>query len=300
MSIENTDLLLIQRGDIPYRDTVESLKNYTNSSITPQDVGVATTATLGVVRVGNNLQITPQGLLSAVVPNALVYMGVHSNPARSPSTDSIIPGQFWIWEGGNAELLTGATYGAIQNKLINNGDHIIWSSSDDWDLIPTSGDQGVTTVQGNLPIEVADGSTSTPTVGIRASSNSQSGSMSSAQATKLSGIQTGAQVNVSPTQTFSRTTSSGTLVLTPGGDETVLGAATTTKAGLMSGADKTTLNDLASNPSGVASFTAGNGLTDTGSAKDPVVNVDFGSLPNGTAASAKVMPYSIAMLGELP
>lgn len=301
MAIENTDLLLIQRGSVPYRETVQNLKNYTNSNINPvEDIGIATTQALGLVQVGSNLSITPEGLLSAVVPDALVYMGVHANPAQSPPTTGIVPGQFWIWEGGNATLLTGASYGAIQNKLIDDGDHIIWSSSNDWDLLPTSGDQGVVTVQGEAPIEVVNGSTSSPIVGIRASSNQQSGSMSSDQATKLSGIETGAQINVNPSQVFTNELSQGTLTLMPGGDETVIPEATSTKAGLMTGNDKATLDGLVTDPPGVNTFTAGDGLTDTGTAKNPKANVDFGPLPNGVTSVAKVMPYSIAMLGALP
>jgi hypothetical protein len=45
---------------------------------------------------------------------------------------------------------------------------------------------------------------------------------------------------------------------------------------------------------------ARNGITNNGSPAAPILDVDFGSLPNGDPATAQVMPYDITVLGELP
>ena len=66
---------------------------------------------------------------------------------------------------------------------------------------------------------------------------------------------------VDPTQTYTPAIDKGTLTLSPGDDATDLPAATITEAGLMTAADKVLLDDLVSNPRGVQSLLAGNGIT---------------------------------------
>jgi len=100
--------------------------------------------------------------------------------------------------------------------------------------------------------------------------------------------------------TYTSAANNGTLTLTPGGDTTVLPVATGANAGLMSAADKTTLDGLVSTPGGVQSITARNGITNNGTAGAPILDVEFGSMPNGNPATAQVMPYDISALGVLP
>ena len=64
------------------------------------------------------------------------------------------------------------------------------------------------------------------------------------EASKLDGIDPGAEVNVNPTQTYTPSASQGVLTLRPGGDTTVVPIATETEAGLMSAADKQWLKIL--------------------------------------------------------
>jgi hypothetical protein len=124
--------------------------------------------------------------------------------------------------------------------------------------------------------------------------------MSSAHWIKLEGIQAGAEVNVNPTQAFTATADLGVLTLTPGSDTTNLPIATDTLAGLMSADDKATLDSLVATPGGVSSLTARNGITNNGTAGAPILDVDFGALPNGDPSTATVMPYDITGLGDLP
>ena len=74
-------------------------------------------------------------------------------------------------------------------------------------------------------------------------------------------------------------------------------------AGLMSPADKNTLDNLVSSPGGVVSITAGDGIlvntSDPHSAGAPEVSVNFGAVA-GENNPVTVMPYDISMLAELP
>ena len=122
--------------------------------------------------------------------------------------------------------------------------------------------------------------------------------MSAADKAKLDGIDTGAEVNVDPSQAYTAAATQGTLTLTPGGDATVLPIATTANAGLMSAADKASFDSLVAT-GGVVSVTAGNGIAITGDANTPTISANFGgATPNGTPTT--VMPFDISMLGDLP
>ena len=107
--------------------------------------------------------------------------------------------------------------------------------------------------------------------------------------------------NVDPTQTYTAAADKGTLTLTPGGDETVVPVATLTEAGLMSAADKNTLNNLITTPGGVLSLVAGNGInintaTDLAPTGTPEVNVKFAG--TGADSTTLVLPSNILLLGR--
>ena len=92
-----------------------------------------------------------------------------------------------------------------------------------------------------LSLLLADGEQD---VSMPAATASNDGYMPKEAFSKLDGIDPGAEVNVDPIQTYTAASDKGTLTLTPGGDTTVVPVATLTEAGLMSAADKTTLNNL--------------------------------------------------------
>ena len=303
MAVQGTDLLLVQRGNIPYRATAQDVSEKIRGDLDVTlggDIPVASAAQLGVIRVGNNLQIDANGILDAVIPPGLEFQGTWSNAAASPSTTGIVPGQFWIWDGGDGVVLTGATWSAIQNETISDQDRVLWTAQNNWALVPGGGLGGaVTAVTGTAPIQVG-GTAETPDVSILTSNGTRAGSMSSAHWTKLEGIEAGAEINVDPSQIYTAAAANGTLTLTPGGDTTTIPAATTTDAGLMTAADKQILDNLVASPGGVLSVTARNGIDNNGTAGAPILDVDFGPLPNGDPTTAQVMPYDISALGVLP
>ena len=78
-----TDLLLVQRGNTPYRATADEVKAF---MLTP-----ATAAAIGAIRPGTNLSVDADGTLHAAIPGALTT-GVRSTP---PATR---PRPMPLWE----------------------------------------------------------------------------------------------------------------------------------------------------------------------------------------------------------
>ena len=77
MAVQDNDLFLVQRGTTPFRETSQNVRAFvtqeiTNGNITPP---IASAAQLGVIRVGANLTIDADGILDAVLPNGVEFMG---------------------------------------------------------------------------------------------------------------------------------------------------------------------------------------------------------------------------------
>ena len=297
MAVQNDDLFLVQRGTTPFRETSQNVRNFvtteiTNGNITPP---IASAAQLGVIRVGANLAIDGDGILEAVLPAGVEFQGEWTDALNPPATPQ--NGQFWVWTGGAAATLTNAGWNSINGSVVNVGDRLWFDDSPDWSIV-VGGGGGITAVTGTAPIQIG-GTAQEPDVSIDAATTTAAGSMSAADKAKLDGIDTGAEVNVAPTQAYTAAAAQGTLTLTPGGDATIIPIATTVNAGLMSAADKNTFDNLVTNPGGVTSITAGNGIDVGGTAGVPIISVEFGAAtPNGTPTT--VMPYDISMLGDLP
>jgi len=296
MAVQDNDLFLVQRGTTPFRETSQNVQTYVTQEITAGNVlpPIASATQLGVIRVGTNLTIDADGILDAVLPSGVQFQGAWTdanNPPAGPQN-----GQFWVWEGANATL-TNAGWGAANGEAVSEGDRLWFDDSPNWVVI-TGGGGGITAVTGTAPIQIG-GTAETPDVSIDPATTTTAGSLSAADKAKLDGIEGGAEVNVNPTQTYTAAADQGTLTLQPGGDTTPIPIADTTNAGLMSAADKTTLDNLVANPGGVVSITAGAGIEVTGTAGVPIVSVEFGAAtPNGTPTT--VMPFDISMLGDLP
>ena len=297
MAVQDSDLLLVQRGTTPFRETAANVQSYVNAEITAGNVlpPIASAAQLGVIRVGANLTIDAgTGILDAVLPSGVEFQGEWTdalNPPVSPQN-----GQFWVWTGGAAATLTNAQWLSINGSVVNVGDRLWFDSSPDWSIV-VGGGGGITAVTGTAPIQVG-GTAQEPDISIDAATTTEAGSMSAADKAKLDAIDAGAEVNVDPTQTYTAA-AQGTLTLTPGGDDTIIPVATTTLAGLMSAADKNAFDSLVASPGGVVSITAGDGIVVGGTAGIPIVSANFGAAtPNGTPTT--VMPFDISMLGDLP
>lgn len=297
MAVQNNDLFLVQRGTTPFRETSQNVSTFitneiANGNVTPP---IASAAQLGVIRVGANLDIDGDGILSAVLPDGVEFQGEWTDANNPPATP--LNGQFWVWTGGAAATLTNAGWQSINGSVVNVGDRLWFDDSPDWAIV-VGGGGGIVGVTGTAPIQIG-GTAQEPDISIDAATTTAAGSMSAADKAKLDGIDAGAEVNVDPTQAYTAAAAQGTLTLTPGGDDTILPVATTVNAGLMSAADKNTLDNLVTSPGGVVSITAGNGIDVGGTAGVPIVSVEFGAAtPNGTPTT--VMPFDISMLGDLP
>ena len=297
MAVQDNDLFLVQRGNTPFRETSQNVSTYVTQEITAGNVlpPIASAAQLGVIRVGDNLNIDGNGILSAVLPDGVEFMGNWTDADNPPATP--LNGQFWVWTGGAAAQLNNAQWQSINGQTVNVGDRLWFDSSPDWSIV-VGGGGGIVGVTGTAPIQIG-GTAQEPDVSIDPATTTDAGSMSAADKAKLDGIDAGAQVNVAPTATYTPSGTDGTLTLQPGGDTTTIPLATTLLAGLMSAADKNTFDNLVANPGGVTSITAGAGIAVGGTAGVPVVSANFGAAtPNGTPTT--VMPFDISMLGDLP
>jgi hypothetical protein len=123
---------------------------------------------------------------------------------------------------------------------------------------------------------------------INAATTSLAGVMTGADKTKLDGIAAGAQVNVATNLGYTTAASNGTVTSSTGTNAT-LPAATTSLAGLMTGADKTKLDGIAA---GAQVNVATNlGIT-AGTTAGPIVTSSTGTnatLPTATASASGVV-----------
>lgn len=295
MAVQNTDLLLVQRGNVPFRETAQNISNFvtteiSNGNVTPP---IASAAQLGVIRVGNNLAIDGNGILEAVIPAGLEFQGVWVDAANPPTGAN--NGDFWVWDGGNATL-TNALWGNANNTPVSDGDRIFFDGTT-FDVVPGGGG-GIIGITGTAPITVDNSNPDRPDIEIDPATTTDAGSMSAADKLKLDGIDAGAEVNVGTDLGIGTVTDTTMEVESSTGRNVTLTQVNTVNAGLMSSADKILLDNLVTSPGGVQSVSAGDGITVAGTAAVPVVSVTFGSAPNGTPTT--VMPYDISMLGDLP
>ena len=300
MALSDTDLLLIQRGTVPYKVTATDFASYSNTKIElgeNKDIPIASASQLGVIKVGTNLAITPDGTLSAIIPAGLEYRGPWSDATTLPSP--LADGYFWIWDGADATL-NNALWGTANGDAVTEGDRIFYDSGNF--TVISSGGGGLTEITGTAPVVVSAVADGEQDVSMPKATAAQDGYMPKEAFAKLDGIEPGGQVNVDPTQTYTASSSQGVLTLTPGGDTTVVPIATETEAGLMSAADKAIIEDLVSNPGGVVSLVAGNGIEintgiSPGTSGTPQIIVKFAG--TGADDSTLVMPANLQLLEDL-
>jgi hypothetical protein len=301
MAISNTDLLLVQRGTVPYKTTADEVAAYTNNLIElgdGKDVPIASASQLGVVKVGANLDIEADGTLNAVIPAGLTYKGTWTDADNPPSPS--VNGDFYIWDAANATL-NNALWGSSNGEPVTEGDRLFYDGTS-WEIVG-SGGGGLVEITGTAPVVVSAVVDGEQDVSMPAADASTDGYMPKEAWDKLDQIESGAEVNVDPTQTFSTSATTGTLTLTPGSDTTVIPAATTSEAGLLTAADKVVLDNLVASPGGVLSLVAGDGIEVNtalapGSAGTPEVNVKFAG--TGFDNTTLVMPANLQLLQDLP
>ena len=300
MAVSDTDLLLVQRGTVPYKTTADELASYSNTKIelgTDKDIPIASSSQLGVIKVGANLDIEADGTLNAVIPAGLTYKGTWTDASTPPAP--AVNGDFYIWDGADATL-NNALWGSSNGQAVTEGDRLFYDGNS-WSII-SSGGGGLTEITGTAPVVVSAVVDGEQDVSMPAATAGNDGYMPKEAFEKLDGIEPGGQVNVDPTQTYTASASQGVLTLTPGGDTTVVPIATETEAGLMSAADKAIIEDLVANPGGVVSLVAGNGIEintgiSPGTAGTPQVIVKFAG--TGADDTTLVMPANLQLLEDL-
>ena len=301
MAVSDTDLLLVQRGNVPYKTTADQLASYTNNKIelgTDKDVPIASAVQLGVIKVGTNLDISADGTLSADIPAGVEYKGTWNQLNVTPAATT--NGQFWIWDGADGTL-NNAGWGPDDGSTISANDRLLYNGTN-FDLLPAGSSVGLTEITGSAPVVVSTVTNGEQDVSMPAANASQDGYMPKEAWEKLDGIEAGAEANVDPTQTYSAAPGNGTLTLSPGGDTTVIPLVDATNAGLMSPTDKNTLDNLVSSPGGVLSLVAGNGIevntsSAPGSAGTPEVLVKFAG--TGADDTTLVLPANLQLLQDL-
>jgi hypothetical protein len=302
MAVSDTDLLLVQRGTVPYKTTAEELASYSNNKIElglNKDVPIASTTQLGVIKVGANLDIEVDGTLNAVIPAGLTYKGTWSDSDNPPTPAA--NGDFYIWDGADATL-NNALWGSANGETVTEGDRLFYDGTT-WSVISGGGGGGLTEITGTAPVVVSAVADGEQDVSMPAANASTDGYMPKEAWEKLDNIEAGAEANVDPTQVYAAAPTNGTLTLTPGGDTTVIPLVDDTNAGLMSPTDKSTLDNLVASPGGVLSIVAGDGIevnttAAPGSAGTPEVGVKFAG--TGADASTLVMPANLQLLEDLP
>lgn len=154
-----------------------------------------------------------------------------------------------------------SVFGRTGTVVATNGDYDIGELGDvDLSVAPTSGQflkwNGSNWIASNVPADVVDlayssaasNGTITNTAGTNATipgaTTLSAGLFSATDKVKLNGIATGAQVNVPANLGYTTAASTGTVTSSTGTDATIP-AATTSLAGLLTGADKTKLDGIA-------------------------------------------------------
>jgi hypothetical protein len=190
MPVQPADLMLLQQSGTQYKVSAATLKAFMQA-----DAGlpIASTSVLGGIKVGQNLSITGDGVLSAEVPGALVYMGTKDFTAAPGSLNQQVGHLYVNTTNGTAN----AGWIGFGGETVNIGDMAIWNGST-WDLNASgSGEQGVLTVSSTAPI-VTGGTATNPSLSITAATPSSSGvggsagSLSAVDKEKLDGIASGA------------------------------------------------------------------------------------------------------------
>jgi hypothetical protein len=160
---------------------------------------------------------------------------------------------------------------------------------------------GYTTAASNGTVTSSTGTNAT----LPAATTSLAGLLTGADKTKLDGIAAGAQVNVATNLTYTTAASTGTVNSSTGTNVT-LPAATTSLAGLLTGADKTKLNgiaagaqvNVATNLSWTAGTTAGprvNSSTGTNAVIPSASATASGAVTTGTQTFAGAKTFSSAV-----
>ena len=223
----------------------------------------------GGIKIGTGLQMSGD-VCSTNISGGLRFLSVKDCVGTGP-TGSESVGDFYVNEDGKSGS-TNSGFSPDGTLLPRSlvGREIIAKGTSNWVKLGTVGTSAnITGISFSDPMFDNGGGASSPNIAIKASSATQAGSMSAAQADKLAKIQAGAQKNVA--HDLGHVTASENVKVTiSNGNDTTLPAANASKAGVMTAA---MFNKL--------------GGIDTGAKDGTVTSIKFNSpLTGGTITSS--------------
>lgn len=192
MPLSDTDLMMVQQSGTAYKVSTKTLKTYFQTGST---TAAATATTLGTIKVGTNLAIDANGVLSANVTGALTYKGTADLTAAPTAaiTTGLAVGHLYVNN-------TGGTIDAGWTGLTGSaavGEMIIWDGAK-WDIIGVGASSSVTSVTGTAPV-VVGGTATAPAISVSnavasaAGAGGSAGLLTAVDKEKLDGIASGAQ-----------------------------------------------------------------------------------------------------------
>jgi len=190
MALQGTDLLVVQHAGVVYKLEADALASFALSKLTPADLPIASGTELGAIKVGNNLSVSGDGTLDAVIPTGINFKGPISAGADAPGTPA--GGDLYIFDSGGT---LNATWGGLNGTNVAANDGVVYDADhSEWDYLPGMFGVGVTSVDGQAPIVVDSSNSSVPIVKIDPATDTDAGSMSAADKAKLDTISSGAGV----------------------------------------------------------------------------------------------------------
>ncbi|QNI79185.1 hypothetical protein SynRS9909_01197 [Synechococcus sp. RS9909] len=169
-----TDLLLVQRGDTPYKAPAEALKAYMLSP--------ATAAAIGAIKPGTNLSVDADGTLHAAISGALTYRGaIDPTSAEAPAGAAV--GDVYLASAAGVAL---ASWSGIAGAEIAQGDLLLFDGSN-WSTNAALGPDGagVVQVRVNAPLSVDASDPAQPLLAVALATSETSGVVQLADAAAL-------------------------------------------------------------------------------------------------------------------
>ena len=243
---------------------------------------VASATVVGGIRIGTNLSIDKDGIVSATVPGALTYEGTldaTGAPPGSPATDG-------LWINTTAGTINAGFTGLTGTAAA--GDWFLFDGTN-WDRVGSGAGTGVTSVTGTAPI-VIGGTATAPDVTVSAASTTAVGVVRLADAAAITAGTAGrvvdaAQLLTATTLTDASDTAKGVVELATAA-ETTTGTDTTravTPAGLKVELDKKAPLASPTFTGTPAAPTASAGTKTTQLATTAFVDAAISAIPTGLA-----------------
>ena len=190
MALQNTDLMVVQQGGTVYKVSVDQLSSSVLNNLSPSDLPIASAVELGAIKVGNNLNISGDGVLEAIIPAGVAFKGTILASDDAPAA---VPGDLYIF---SSDGTLNGTWGTEAGTDVNINDGIVYEETGKWDHLPGLFGVGITSIVGQSPIEVdtLTNGASQPIIKITNVTTTEDGAMTHQDKVKLDGIEPGADI----------------------------------------------------------------------------------------------------------